>query len=195
MLAEALLLSGPVPVSSLVSIMEETPSDMPAREALLDAAMGPMRRRKSSEAIRRDRLPAQGLAFVAKDENGTLVGTVRLWSVAAGDDDRPALLLGPLAVAKGSEGLGLGTRLMRRAIAEAAWRGHRAVLLVGDPDYYERFGFSAAKASGLAMPGPFERHRMLGLELADNTLKGASGMIRPTGRLIDAVEENAALVA
>ena len=64
------------------SIEAETPADVPAREALLDRAMGPGHRRKSSEKLRRGRVPAEGLAFVARDAAGALVGTVRLWEVA-----------------------------------------------------------------------------------------------------------------
>ncbi|KAB0680023.1 GNAT family N-acetyltransferase [Aureimonas leprariae] len=165
----------------IVTLGYECAGDAAAREALLDLAMGANRRRKSSEAIRRGRLPAEGLSFAATDEAGTLVGTVRLWNVAAGDDGRPALLLGPLAVAPTHAGLGVGSRLMRRAVAKAAWLGHAAILLVGDPEYYERFGFAAAPAADLAMPGPFERHRLLGLELAPGALAGAAGLIRPTG--------------
>lgn len=169
-------------LAPVVTIGAETSSEVFAREALLDRAMGPMRRRKASEALRRGRLPSKGLALSARAEDGTLLGTVRLWDVAAGDGGTPSLLLGPLAVEPTLNGAGIGSALMRRAIAEAQWRGHRSILLVGDPDYYRRFGFSAEPAAGLAMPGPFERHRMLGLELAEGALAGAAGLIRPTGR-------------
>ena len=127
-------------------------------------------------------LPAEGLALVAKSEAGTIIGSVRLWNVATGETGLPALLLGPLAVMPELAGCGIGSALMRRAVAEAHWRGHAAILLVGDPDYYARFGFSAVPAAGLAMPGPFERHRMLGLEITPGALAGAQGLIRPTGR-------------
>jgi predicted N-acetyltransferase YhbS len=171
----------------------EAPGDAVARDALLDRAMGPGRRRKASEALRRGRLPAEGLALVARAEDGSLIGSVRLWHVAAGDAGKPALLLGPLAVLPELAGFGVGSALMRRAVAEAHWRGHQAIVLVGDPDYYVRFGFSAAPAAGLAMPGPFERHRLLGLELADMALAGTEGLIRPTGRKpISAARQSAA---
>ncbi|WP_185983655.1 GNAT family N-acetyltransferase [Aureimonas mangrovi] len=163
----------------LVTLRAETPADLPAREALLDAAMGAGRMRKSSETIRRGRLPADGLSLVAEDEDGLLLGTVRLWHIDAGGV--PALLLGPLAVRPGFEGIGIGGQLMRRAVAEARWRGHRAIVLVGDAPYYDRFGFGAKVAAGLAMPGPFERHRMLGLELEAGALTGANGVIAATG--------------
>lgn len=171
-------------------IDRENPGDVLARERLLDAAMGPNRQRKSSESIRRGRIPAEGLALVARDEAGHVIGTVRLWDIQAGISPEgravPALLLGPLAVDSAHEGKGIGGALMRAAILEAKKRGHGAILLVGDAPYYERFGFSAEKAATLVMPGPFERHRFLGLELKDNWLQGAVGIIVPTGRKLAA---------
>ena len=71
---------------------------------------------------------------------------------------------------------------MRHAIAEARRLGHRAILLVGDAPYYERFGFFAEKARHLVMPGPFERNRFLALELKDGWLDGAAGMLVASGR-------------
>lgn len=145
------------------AVEDERPADAAAREALLDRAMGPGRRRKSSEKIRRGRMAAEGLSLVARDGDDRLVGTVRLWHVHAGLDagGRPvrALLLGPLAVDASAEGRGIGGALMREAVARAGRLGHGAILLVGDPDYYVRFGFSAAATQELSMPGPFERHR------------------------------------
>lgn len=163
-----------------IRLRVERGADVPAREAVLDAAMGKARRRKSSEAIRRGRMPADGLSLIAEDEAGRVVGTVRLWHVDAGG--RRALLLGPLAVQPGLDGRGIGSMLMRRAIAEASFRGHAAILLVGDAAYYERFGFSAQATGRLAMPGPYERHRLLALELAPGALEGADGVIRGSGR-------------
>lgn len=53
---------------------------------------------------------------------------------------------------------------MQHAIAEAKRLGHGAILLVGDPEYYSRFGFYFAEKTGeLAMPGPFEKRRFLAL--------------------------------
>lgn len=178
-------------------IDRENPGDVLARERLLDAAMGPNRKKKSSEAIRRGRVPAQGLALVARDESGHVIGTVRLWNIQAGVTPGgrpvPALLLGPLAVDSAHEGKGVGGALMRAAILEAKKRGHGAVLLVGDAPYYERFGFFADKTATLMMPGPFERHRFLGLELREGWLEGAAGIIVPTGRkLVDLATKKAA---
>jgi len=168
------------------TIDTENPGDVVARENLLDRAMGPNRRRKSSETLRRGRVPAEGLALVARDADGHVIGTVRLWNVEAGvsRDGMPieALMLGPLAVDGHHEGRGIGGALMRAAIGEAKTRGHGAILLVGDAPYYERFGFFAAKARHLVMPGPFERDRFLALELKEGWLDGAAGMLIGSGR-------------
>lgn len=164
------------------AIFAESAGDIAAREDLLDRAMGPGRRRKSSEKLRRGRRPSEGLAFSAKDRDGRLVGTVRLWDVTAGAADRRALLLGPLAVDPSLKSAGIGSALMRHAIAEASRLGHGAILLVGDAPYYARFGFSADKTARLAMPGPYERDRFVALELANGALDGACGVLQPAGR-------------
>src|SRR5216684_2325524 len=67
------------------------------------------------------------------------------------------------------------------ALAAAKARGHGAVVLLGDAPYYARFGFSGLKTGELSLPGPFERDRLLGLELREGALDGAWGMIVPTG--------------
>jgi len=164
------------------AIEAERPADKAAREALLDRAMGPGRKRKSSEALRRGRLPAEGLALVARSADGAVLGTVRLWNVTLGAGGRPALLLGPLAVEPSVKSAGIGSALMRQAIAEARDLGHGAILLVGDEPYYGRFGFSAERTGELAMPGPYERHRLLALELKQGALDGACGTITASGR-------------
>lgn len=171
------------PVDQSVVYDGERASDVAQRDALLDRAMGPRWRRKASEKLRRGRLPAPGLALVARDAGGDVVGTVRLWNVTAGDTPATGmLLLGPLAVDPSCKGEGIGSALMRLAVAEARRLGHRAILLVGDAGYYGRFGFSAERTGALAMPGPFERHRLLALELETGALDGVAGVIRPAGR-------------
>ncbi len=167
----------------MITIRDEVAADIPAREALLDRCLGERRTAKSSERLREGRLPADGLALTA-ERDGVVVATVRLWSVEAGG--KAALLLGPLAVAPELQGEGLGRAMMREAIWRAACRGHGAVLLVGDAAYYERFGFSGDLTRDLAMPGPVERERFLGLELHDGALSGASGVLVATGRLAEA---------
>jgi predicted N-acetyltransferase YhbS len=165
----------------MIAIRSETAADFDAREAVLDRCFGAARFLKTSERLREDRLPAEGLSFIAA-RDGAVMGTVRLWNITAGPGS-PALLLGPLAVDEAVRGEGVGGRLMREALMAARQRGHRAVLLVGDAAYYARFGFEGRFTERLWLPGPVDRARFLGLELEAGALADASGMVSPTGRL------------
>ena len=160
------------------AIRSERASDVAAREALLDACFGSNRSLRTCQRLRDGRAPAEGLAFSAAHQ-GRLVGTLRLWHVSAGG--KPALVLGPLAVDPSCRKLGVGAALMNHALAAAKARGHGAVILLGDAPYYARFGFSDLKTAELSLPGPFERDRLLGIELRDGALDGAWGMIVPSG--------------
>lgn len=157
----------------MVTVRKERPAEAATREALLDLAYGPARFSKASERLREGRLPE--LALVAA-EGRRIVGTLRLWQVSAGPD-RPALLLGPLAVVPDRRKRGIGSTLVQQALRESTRRGHRAVLLVGDVEYYGRFGFSSESTGALWLPGPYEQHRLLARELAPGALTGAHGLI------------------
>jgi predicted N-acetyltransferase YhbS len=174
-------------------VREEKVADVTAREALLDEAYGAARFAKASERLREGRLPASGLSLVAVDSR-RLVGTVRLWNIVAGPGC-DALLLGPLAVHPDCRNRGIGTTLMRRAIARARLAGHAAILLVGDLAYYGRFGFSAASTGELWMPGRHERDRLLALELKPGALAGARGLVSPTGTATPKPDLNALVAA
>lgn len=167
-----------VVVESNFSIASELPADFRARERLLDETFGIARFEKTVERLRAGRLPAKGMALAARDA-GDLVATLRMWHILAGEV--PALLLGPLAVAKAFRAQGLGRRLMREGLFRAAGAGHKAILLVGDAAYYEPFGFSRRHTLPLSLPGPVDAARFLGLELKGGALKSAKGPVIPAG--------------
>jgi predicted N-acetyltransferase YhbS len=159
------------------TIREECSTDVATREALLDASFGATRNARTCQRLRDGcGVPAAGLALSAIYD-GRLVGTVRLWNVDAGG--RPALVLGPLAVDPSCRALGIGAELMWHALSTAKTLGHGAVVLLGDAPYYARFGFMPGPMAELSLAGPFERDRLLGLELRDGALDGAAGTIVP----------------
>lgn len=166
-------------LADALTIGVERASDVAARERLLDAAFGTERAQKTCERLREGRAPAPGLSLVARlgDE---IVGTIRFWHIAAGGD-HAALLLGPVAVDATHRSLGIGRKLIAEGLFRAVQQGHKAVLLVGDAPYYERFGFERALTRGLELPGPVDEARFLGLELDPGALAGARGLVRPTG--------------
>ena len=154
-----------------------------AIETLLDAAFGTDRHARTAYTLRAgvDWLPA--LSFAAVD-GGRLLGTVQCWPVRivppAGTDAGPVplTLLGPVAVDPARQQGGLGKRLTRAAIHAAAAAGAPPLMLIGDPGYYGRFGFTAAPTAGWMLPGPFERHRLLVLPQTGHPLP-PGGMIGP----------------
>lgn len=154
--------------------------DVPEREALLDRAFGRNRFAKTCERLREGRLPAEGLAFVAR-AGDRLVATLRFWHVDAGGV--PALMLGPIAVDQAFRSSGLGSTLMRHGLACAGEIGHRGVILVGDAGYYNRFGFERHHVARLELPGPVDDVRFLGAELVAGAFKHASGLVHAKGAI------------
>ena len=89
------------------------------------------------------------------------------------------------------QGLGIGSGLIEAAMDRAEDAGHDAVILVGDPEYYARFGFTADATAGLLMPGRVERRRFLAREFAPDALANAYGRITPTGALVTPLSSRA----
>lgn len=156
-------------------IRAETAADHAAIEALVAHGFGPGRFAKSAYRLREGVEPEAELGFVAI-EDGILRGSVRFWPIFVGRE--PALLLGPLAVQSDQRGRGIGIALMQRGIEEARARGHRAILLVGDPPYYARVGFAPLKRGCVRLPGPVDPARVLGLALVDGALDTLEGAVR-----------------
>ncbi len=170
--------ASPSPIS-LVSIEAEAPDDSPAIEALLDEAFGADRHKKQSYRFRQHVGPVEALCLVARNR-GRVVGTIRQWPVAitGAPAGTSALLLGPVGVAADRRKERIGDRLMRESLRLADELGYAVVLLVGDLSYYGRFGFRAAAAHGLFMPGEDPR-RLQVLELDPGALAGVSGDLWP----------------
>jgi predicted N-acetyltransferase YhbS len=158
----------------MVRLAAERPEHGPAIERLLDQAFGEARWAKTCQRLRDGQSPEPGLSLVALvgDE---LVGTVRLWTVRI--ERRRALMLGPLAVDRAWRRDGVGARLMDAALERADLAGEESVILVGDPAYYRRFGFSPELTRGLILPGSVERGRFLARELRRGALAGAKGPV------------------
>jgi putative acetyltransferase len=88
----------------------------------------------------------------------------------------PALALAPLAVLPDYQRRGVGSALVRQGLEVCAEQGHRIVIVLGHPDYYPRFGFSAALARPL--DSPFSGDHFMALELVPGALAGVSGQVQ-----------------
>ncbi|WP_086465713.1 GNAT family N-acetyltransferase [Oceanibaculum nanhaiense] len=161
-----------------MQIVHERPGDAALIDTLLDTAFGPGRTTKTVYKLREGVPHDPALAFVAL-EDGQLRGSIRYWPLLLGAARVPSVMLGPLAVDPAYKGQGYGKALMRHSLAHAARLGRRSIILVGDPEYYNPFGFTREKALGLQLPGPVEERRFLALELVPGALDGVAGMIHP----------------
>ncbi|HLU91873.1 MAG TPA: N-acetyltransferase [Pedomonas sp.] len=158
-------------------ITRTTAADRPEIEQLLDAAFGSDRHARTAYRLRDGMTPVEELCFVARraegDCRGHLCASIEFWPIEVScrstGASLPALLLGPIAVAEACQGLGLGGQLIRLGLETAEKLGHPLVILVGDPEYYSRFGFSNAATGAWSLPGPFEQRRLMA-HVSDPTL-------------------------
>ena len=162
--------------TAAIEIASELPEHDAAVEALLDQAFAGAWRGKTCHALRAGRAPVRGASLVARTRR-KLVGTVRFWQVRFGRG-QDGLMLGPLAVDANARTGGIGARLVEEGLAFARRLGHRRVFLVGDAPYYARFGFSDGHTRKLALPGPVDAKRLLGLELVPGAFAGTAGLVQ-----------------
>ncbi|HEY3149472.1 MAG TPA: N-acetyltransferase [Dongiaceae bacterium] len=148
-----------------------------AVERLYDDVFGPARFHKASYLFREGVEPIRELSWIAL-EGDRLVGAIRYWPILVGETGHSALLLGPLAIAQDRAGKGIGRALMFKTLDLAAQLGHDLVLLVGDVDYYKRFGFVPATPHGFVMPGESRPDRLQVAPLKDNVLGQIAGEVR-----------------
>jgi predicted N-acetyltransferase YhbS len=88
------------------------------------------------------------------------------------------LLLSPLAVVFERRGQGLGAQLVQEALRLAKVQGHMAVILVGDPAYYSRFGFKSASDFGISNTNGIPDANVMVCELVPGSLKDLNGSIK-----------------
>jgi predicted N-acetyltransferase YhbS len=141
-------------------------------EKLLDDAFGADRFRRTAYLLRKGMPVIQHLSFAAA-ESGSVIGSIQCWPVQVGQI--PLTLVGPVAVTPDRQGQGVGHRLMQAALA-AVQPSDAPMMMIGDPEYYGRFGFVSDGTSGWKLPGPWEPRRLL--------LRNPQGLTLPVADLV-----------
>jgi len=126
-------------------------------DALLDDAFGLDRHQRTAYLLRKGMQAIDHLSLGILDGD-ELVGSVQCWPIRVGD--AALVLVGPVAVASHRQNAGIGTRLMQLML-DAMQAGDAPMVMIGDPEYYGRFGFTAEGTSGWTLPGPWEPRRLL----------------------------------
>jgi len=121
--------------------------------------------------LRQDGSIIPGLSIVATHDD-QVIGHVVCSRGRAGD--HPCLGLGPIGVLPSHQRHGVGLALMHGVLAAADAMNEPAVLLLGEPGYYRRFGFVLAQPLGLLPPDPgwAEHFQVRPLTAWDGSLRG-----------------------
>jgi len=126
-----------------IKIRSEAPSDAAAIERLTVEAFLKAPHTSHTEQFIVNELRRAGqlsVSLVAED-NAAIVGHVAVSPVAISDAGDGWYGLGPISVAPGRQGQGIGGQLMAQALAELRRLGAAGCVVLGDPEYYCRFGF------------------------------------------------------
>ncbi|QDV32246.1 GNAT family N-acetyltransferase [Tautonia plasticadhaerens] len=173
-------MTGEGPVADL-TIRPETPDDLDAVRLVNEAAFGQPAEADLVDALRRSSRPF--LSMVA-ERSGTVVGHVAFSPVTINgphpSDATPPILLGlaPVAVRPGEQGRGVGSALIRSGLEACRAIGAGAIVVLGHPTYYPRFGFEVAARLGLRCEYDVPEDAFLVVELIPGALDGRSGTVR-----------------
>lgn len=156
-----------------MTIRPETVADRDAVHALNAAAFG-----QPDEAELVDRLRERATPYLAlvAEEAGDLVGHIAFTPVTA-DGATGVVGLAPMAIRPDRQRDGVGGELVRDGLAACAEAGAAAVVVLGHPAYYPRFGFAPAHTFGLRDPYGAPPEAFMALELTPGALAEATGTV------------------
>lgn len=172
-------------MSDTATLVPLTAVPPPMIEELLDRVFGEDRHARTAYRIRAGMEWLDALSFAALDADELLVGTIQCYPVGlqAKDGARvPMVMVGPVAVVPERQGEGFGVGLMMAMLdAERRMAADGSPVfpqvLIGDEEYYGRWGFKADATGGWRCPGPYEPERLLarGAALSQMPSEGVLG--------------------
>jgi putative acetyltransferase len=157
-------------------IRAEEQRDWVAAHAVNVSAFG-----RSAEASLVDALrdQVQTIVSLIAEDNGAIVGHIMFTPVClSGHSALKIMGLAPLAVAPEHQRKGVGSALVRAGLEQCTRLGFGAVVVLGHPDYYHRFGFSSSAPFGIGCEYPVAEGAFMVTELQAGFLGGASGTIK-----------------
>lgn len=126
----------------VLHIRDESPRDWKAVYDVVSSAFG---RLAEAELVEKLRETSDTIVSLVADQDGQIVGHVLLSKMAA---PFPALALAPVSVIPARQRSGIGSALIESAVNRARSEGWAAIFVLGDPNYYKRFGFDIESAAG-----------------------------------------------
>ena len=157
------------------SVFSELPAHWPAVHALNVAAFGQPGEANLVDALRAQARPTVSLIA---EENGDVIGHILFSPVTVGGHRGLLMGLGPMAVAPSRQRRGIGSALVLMGLAECRSVGAQAVVVLGHPEFYPRFGFIPADRFGLRCEYDVPHEAFMALELCPAALGDISGTVR-----------------
>lgn len=156
----------------------ETPADVAAIYRVNEAAFGRPNEANLVNALRTAADPVLSLVATVQDQ---VVGHLFFSPVAIVPAREPApkvLGLAPLAVMPDHQRRGVGSQLVQQGLAECRRLGFDAIVVLGDPCYYQRFGFVPAKQYGLTCEYSVPDDAFQAVELSQGSLQSCRGVVK-----------------
>jgi len=128
-------------------------------------------------SIRKESAFVRELSYVACDGD-TVIGNIiysKAKVVRNDNKEFEVLCMGPFAVLPAYQKKGIGARLLNHTLERAKERGFKAIIIFGNPAYYQRFGFRNAKDFGIATAWGANLDAFMALELFSGSLNGITG--------------------
>ncbi|MDD3370967.1 MAG: N-acetyltransferase [Alphaproteobacteria bacterium] len=161
-----------------MNIRQEKASEFPVLYELIKTAFQTAQVSSGTEQDFANRLRASGnyipdLALVA-EEDGKIVGHIMLTHTFSRtpEGSLPLLLLAPVSVVLEQRNKGVGKALIAEAFRRAKEAGHAAIVLVGNPDYYSKFGFTSSADFGIRNANGIPDQYVMACELVPGALGG-----------------------
>lgn len=113
------------------------------------------------------------------ERDGDLIGHIMFTKTYVTQPDGSrynTLMVAPLSVLLEYRSLGVGSALMEEGLSIARATGYQSAFLIGDPNYYQRFGYKLTHLYGInheSMPAEYLQVK----ELAEGALDGVTGLI------------------
>lgn len=159
----------------MVKIRPEEPRDRPAVHAVNESAFETSAEADLVTALRTHAAP---LVSLVAEDGGSVVGHIMFSPVTLSDHSQLKIMgLAPMAVARQLQRSGLGSMLIRAGLEECRRLGFGAVVVLGHPAYYPRFGFTRAADFGITCEYEVPEDAFMVVELQPDYLEGASGTI------------------
>ena len=161
-----------------MKIRPEESKDYQAVDQLNKIAFGQDAEARLVDKIRQSPHYIPELSLVAEEED-KIIGHILFSRVKinTGADSVSVLSLAPMAVLPEPQRQGIGSLMVKEGLKEARRLGEGAVVVVGHPEYYPKFGFVSARETGLEASFIVPDEAFLAYELIPELLGGVSGMV------------------